>query len=83
MSLGGRTDKEQHFMQEAELFNERFGMLAITGFAIQEWFLNRAVVDQISMFLKPINVAFEPLHRLSLQLRINQNLLACIIAYKT
>ena len=60
MSLGGKIDKEQHFMQEAELFNGRLGMLAITGFAIQEWFLNSAVVDQIPTFLKHIDVAFEP-----------------------
>lgn len=61
LNLGGRTDAERHYMQEAELFNGRLGMLAITGFAIQEWFLNSAVVDQIPIFFKPLNVAMEQL----------------------
>lgn len=61
LNLGGKTERQQHFMQEAELFNGRLGMLAITGFAIQEWFLNSAVVDQIPIFFKPLNVAFEQL----------------------
>ncbi|KAL7526794.1 hypothetical protein ACHAXR_001656 [Thalassiosira sp. AJA248-18] len=60
-NLGGRTEEQQHFMQEAELFNGRLGMLAITGFAIQECFLNSAVVDQIPIFFKPLNVAMEQL----------------------
>lgn len=61
LNLGGKTDAEQHYMQEAELFNGRLGMLAITGFAIQESFLNSAVVDQIPIFFKPLNVAMEQL----------------------
>ena len=36
LNLGGKTEQQQHFMQETELFNGRLGMLAITGFAIQE-----------------------------------------------
>ena len=61
LELGGKTGKQSHYMQEAELFNGRLGMLAITGFAIQEFFLNSAVVDQIPIFFKPMNVAFEQL----------------------
>mmetsp|Transcript_27933 Transcript_27933/g.59577 ORF Transcript_27933/g.59577 Transcript_27933/m.59577 type:complete len:326 (+) Transcript_27933:288-1265(+) len=61
INLGGKTMKQKHFMHEAELFNGRLGMLAITGFAIQEWFLNSAVVDQIPIFFKPMNVAMEQL----------------------
>jgi hypothetical protein len=61
LNLGGKRDQTQHFMSEAELFNGRLGMLAITGFAVQEWFLNNAVVNQIPIFFKPINVAFEQL----------------------
>lgn len=57
----GKTEVQQHFLQEAELFNGRLGMLAITGFAIQEWFLNSAVVDQIPIFFKPLNMAMEQL----------------------
>ena len=60
LNLGGKDDeKKQFYMQEAELFNGRLGMLAITGFAIQEWFLNSAVVNQVPIFFKPINVALE------------------------
>lgn len=61
LRLGGKTEEEARFMREAELFNGRLGMLAITGFAIQEWFLSSAVVDQIPIFFKPLNVAFEQL----------------------
>ena len=61
LNLGGETEEKQHYMQEAELFNGRLGMLAITGFAIQERFLNSAVVDQIPIFFKPLNVAMEQL----------------------
>lgn len=59
--LGGKNMKQKHFMAEAELFNGRLGMLAITGFAVQEWFLHSAVVDQIPLFFKPMNVAMEQL----------------------
>lgn len=57
----GKTEEEKRFVEEAELFNGRMGMLAITGFAIQECFLNIAVVDQMPIFFKPINVALEQL----------------------
>jgi hypothetical protein len=45
--LGGKTRKQKFFLREAELFYGRLGMLAITGFAIQEFFLHSAVVDQM------------------------------------
>ena len=61
LGLGGTTEEQQHFMQEAELFNGRLGMLAITGFAVQEWWLHSSVVNQIPIFFKPLNVAFEQL----------------------
>lgn len=61
LNFVGRTEEQKHFMQEAELFNGRLGMLAITGFAIQEYFLSSAVVDQIPIFFKPLNVAMEQL----------------------
>jgi hypothetical protein len=47
LRLGGKSKKQQFFMQEAELFYGRLGMLAITGFAFQEFFLHSAVVDQM------------------------------------
>merc|ERR1712032_1349015 len=56
-----KSDEQKFFLREAELFNGRLGMLAIVGFAIQEWYLKSAVVDQIPIFFKPLNVAFEQL----------------------
>ena len=47
LRLGGKTMNQKFFMQEAELFYGRLGMLAITGFAFQEFFLHSAVVDQM------------------------------------
>lgn len=47
LGLGGSTRKEKFFMKEAELFYGRLGMLAITGFAVQEFFLHSAVVNQM------------------------------------
>lgn len=57
LSQGGR----ERFMQESELFNGRLAMLAITGFAIQEWFTGNSVVDAIPVFFKPLNVVMEQL----------------------
>ncbi len=57
----GKTDGEKRSLQEAEVFNGRLGMLAIVGFAAQEFVLKSAVVDQIPIFFKPINIAFEQL----------------------
>ena len=50
----GKSDEQMRFMEEGEIFNGRLAMLAITGFAIQEAFLNSAVVDQIPSFFKPM-----------------------------
>ena len=54
--LGLKPKNAQDFdnMQTKELSNGRLAMLAITGFAIQESFLNSAVVDQIPVFFKPM-----------------------------
>lgn len=49
------------FMEDSELFNGRLAMLAITGFAIQEWFTGNSVVDAIPIFFKPLNVVMEQL----------------------
>ena len=45
--LEGKTKKQKFFLREAELFYGRLGMLAITGFAVQEFFLHSAAVDQM------------------------------------
>jgi len=59
--FGGNTDGQKRFLQEAEVFNGRLGMLAIVGFAAQEFVLESSVVDQVPIFFKPLNIAFEQL----------------------
>lgn len=60
--LGGSPGtKRNEFMEESELFNGRLAMLAITGFAIQEWVTGNSVVDAIPIFFKPLNVVMEQL----------------------
>lgn len=49
----------ERYLEESELFNGRLAMLAITGFAIQEWFTGNSVVDAIPIFFKPLNVVME------------------------
>jgi len=56
-----KNDKLGRFMEESELFNGRLAMLAITGFAIQEWFTGNSVVDAIPIFFKPLNIVMEQL----------------------
>jgi hypothetical protein len=51
--LKGKTEAQKFFVKEAEIFNGRLAMLAITGFALQEWFTNMAVIDQTPIFFKP------------------------------
>lgn len=53
LSLAGRSDKQQFFMKEAEIFNGRLAMLAITGFVVQEFYTNMGVVNQTPIFFKP------------------------------
>ena len=50
---GNTTDKKKFFMQEAEIFNGRIAMLAITGFAAQEFYTDMAVINQTPIFFKP------------------------------
>jgi hypothetical protein len=53
LGLGGNDYKQKFDKQEAEIFNGRLAMLGITGFAIQEFFLNDAVINQTPIFFKP------------------------------
>ncbi len=55
LSQNGR----ERYLEESELFNGRLAMLAITGFAIQEWFTGNSVVDAIPIFFKPLNIVLE------------------------
>jgi light-harvesting complex II chlorophyll a/b binding protein 4 len=45
--------QRQFFLKEAEIFNGRLAMLAITGFVAQEFATNVAVIDQTPIFFKP------------------------------
>jgi hypothetical protein len=59
LNLGGKDENQQFFMREAEVLNGRLGMLGITGFALHEWLWNSAVVNQITPFFKPLQLALE------------------------
>lgn len=49
------TDKKgQQWMQTAEIKNGRLAMVAITGFAFQEFAMHTAVIDQSPFFFHPI-----------------------------
>ena len=49
------------YLAEAELFNGRMAMLAITGFALQEFWTQNAVINETPIFFKPLNVVLEQL----------------------
>jgi hypothetical protein len=57
----GTTEDDKKFKLEAELFSGRLSMLAITGFAIQEWLTQNAVINETPIFFKPLNIALEQL----------------------
>ena len=55
------NEKQARFLADSEIFNGRLAMLAITGFAIQEFITGNSVVDAIPIFFKPFNVVIEQL----------------------
>ena len=57
----GNSMQERKYKAEAELFNGRLAMLAITGFAIQEWWTQNSVINETPIFFKPINIVLEQL----------------------
>lgn len=59
LGLAGNTKEERLYKAEAELFNGRLAMLAITGFALQEFWTQTAVINQTPFFFKPFNVVME------------------------
>jgi hypothetical protein len=61
LNLFGKSEQERKFKLEAELFNGRLGMLAITGFAIQEWWTQNSVINETPIFFMPINIILEQL----------------------
>ena len=61
LNLSKKGGSSKRFLQESELFNGRLAMLAITGFAMQEFVTGNSVVDAIPIFFKPFNVVMEQL----------------------
>jgi len=61
LGLAGNTLEDRKWKAEAEIFNGRLAMLAITSFALQEWWFDNSIVNQFPIFFKPINVALEQL----------------------
>ena len=61
LNLAGKTLEEKNFKLEAELFNGRLAMLAVTGFALQEFWTGNSVINETPIFFKPINIALEQL----------------------
>jgi hypothetical protein len=57
----GKSIEERKYKAEAELFNGRLAMLAITGFAIQEWWTQNSVINETPIFFKPINIVLQQL----------------------
>jgi hypothetical protein len=53
LSLAGNNANEKFYMQEAEIFNGRLAMLAITGFVTQEFYTNMSVINETPIFFKP------------------------------
>lgn len=61
LNLAGRDEISKFSMQEAEIFNGRLAMLAITGFVAQEFANNASVIDQTPFFFKPFGNLVESL----------------------
>jgi hypothetical protein len=61
LGLAGKSSDDRKYKLEAELFNGRLAMLATTGFALQEWWTQNAVINETPIFFKPINIALEQL----------------------
>jgi len=53
--LSGKSYEDKFYVQEAEIFNGRLAMLAITGFAIQEFTMNDAVINQTPIFFNSLS----------------------------
>lgn len=61
LSLAGNNDSEKFYMQEAEIFNGRLAMLAITGFVTQEFYTNMSVINETPIFFRPFGNLIERL----------------------
>jgi len=54
-----KTEAEQKSMQLKELKNGRLAMIAIFGFALQEFVSKMGVVDETPLFFKPLNIVLK------------------------
>ena len=54
LGLFNQNEDERNFALEAEIFNGRLAMLAVVGFAIQEWLTQTPVIEQTPFFFKSI-----------------------------
>merc|ERR1719491_2125912 len=54
LGLYPKDDKGQQWMQTAEIKNGRLAMLAITGYAIQEFVMQSSIIDQTPIFFYPV-----------------------------
>jgi len=55
LSISGNSDEQKFFMKEAEVFNGRLAMLAITGFVAQEFYSTMSIINQSPDFFKPFD----------------------------
>ena len=62
LGLYGSTKEERAYKEESEIFHGRLSMLAITGFAVQEFWTQNAVINETPFFFKPFNVFLEQLN---------------------
>mmetsp|Transcript_43793 Transcript_43793/g.48747 ORF Transcript_43793/g.48747 Transcript_43793/m.48747 type:complete len:366 (-) Transcript_43793:29-1126(-) len=54
LGLYPKDEKGQQWMQTAEIKNGRLAMLAITGYAIQEFVMQSSIIDQTPIFFYPV-----------------------------
>merc|ERR1712070_489376 len=53
LGMYGQDESQQKKMQLSEIKHGRTAMLAVTGFAVQEFFYGKPVVEQTPNFFKP------------------------------
>lgn len=55
LSFYPKGEEDRKWMRTAEIKNGRLAMLAITGFAFQEFYTHLAIIDQSPLFFHPIS----------------------------
>ena len=54
LGIFGKMDEDHKFKLDAEIFYGRLAMLAIFGFAVQEFVTKMPVIEQTPLFFKPL-----------------------------